>query len=236
MSYAAVGASRAEDLLKYPPHGSTPFEFEVQLGSGEERFLTAAATLMTWGGQLGAGVTVETVSTPEQAPYSSMTFSEGGVPQGQQSNEAFFAPDGTPYLEAGMVVKFVYDGKSPKDREFRVVSTIAEERRVGFVIGVTEATDIGGEEFFSVELRPDETVWAVVRGFLYDERSQAGKLASKNPIKIEMAAAKEQIVALTPAVQAAVKADLTEGNGGGVSRGDSLDEGDSDGDAGTVAE
>lgn len=205
VSYVAVGASQDEDLMKFPPDGSTPFEHEVQLGSGAERFISAASTLMTWGAQEAAGIKVTLLSAPPYEPYASVTFNDSGVPQGHQSNEALFAPDGTPYLEAGSEVTFTLEHRGGKERQMRVVSTITEERRAGFVIGTTESTELAGEEYFRVELRGDDTVWAIVRGFLYDKRSSSSKLASKNPVKAEIAAAKDQIVALTPAVQATVK-------------------------------
>ena len=58
VAYAAIGASGAPDLMRFPPEGSSPYEVELQLGSGEERFLTAANLLMTWNAQRAAGVEV----------------------------------------------------------------------------------------------------------------------------------------------------------------------------------
>ena len=45
VTYGAVGGTQAPDLLYYPPKGYKPLERQVRLGSGEERFETAAAAL-----------------------------------------------------------------------------------------------------------------------------------------------------------------------------------------------
>lgn len=204
VSYAAVGASQAPDLMKYPPTGSTPFEHEVLLGSGEDRFMSASSVLMTWGAQRAAGITVQTVDQETEAKYRKITFRTDGVPEGPGRNDQYFAPDGTPYLEVGQIVH--YTMPDSKQREMRVLSTIDEERRVGFIVGTSTETDITGEEFLSVEFRADQTVWAVARGFLYDERTGGAKLITKNAVKVEIARIQQQLVALTPVVQAAAQA------------------------------
>lgn len=204
VSYAAVGASQAPDLLKYPPTGSTPFEHEVLLGSGEDRFMSASSVLMTWGAQRAAGITVQTVDQETEAKYRKITFRTDGVPEGPGRNDQYFAPDGTPYLEVGQIVH--YTMPDSKQREMRVLSTIDEERRVGFIVGTSTETDITGEEFLSVEFRADQTVWAVARGFLYDERTGGAKLITKNAVKVEIARIQQQLVALTPVVQAVAQA------------------------------
>lgn len=202
VSYASVGASQAADLLKYPPTGSTPFEEEVLLGSGEDRFMSASATLMTWGAQRTAGIEVDLVEKGHESRYSSISFKEGGLPDGPKENEQFFAPDGTPYLEAGHVVNYTISEKTT--RSMRVISVVDEERRVGFVIGTVSDGDVVGEEFFSVEFRADNSVWAVARGFLYDGRNGV-KLLTKNAVKKELALVHDQLHALTPVVQATVQ-------------------------------
>ena len=204
VSYAAVGASQAPDLMKYPPTGSTPFEHEVLLGSGEDRFMSASSVLMTWGAQRAAGITVQTVDQETEAKYRKITFRTDGVPEGPGRNDQYFAPDGTPYLEVGQIVH--YTMPDSKQREMRVLSTIDEERRVGFIVGTSTETDITGEEFLSVEFRADQTVWAVARGFLYDERTGGAKLITKNAVKVEIARIQQQLVALTPVVQAVAQA------------------------------
>lgn len=197
-SYASVGASQAEDLLKFPPAGCTPFQHEVLLGSAEDRFVAASTTLMTWGAQRGAGVTVETVSTAGAPVYTGMIFSETGVPSMPDHDEQQFAPDGTPYLSAGSVVSFSTE-RSPEPSEMRVVSTIDEPRRVGFIIGTTATTGIIGEQLFTVEFRKDDTVWGVARGFFTVEQTGVLGIKGKTMLRAAISQAREQLQSLTPA-------------------------------------
>ena len=202
ISYASVGASQTPDLLKYPPAGSVPFEESVLLGSGEDRFMSASATLMTWGAQRCAGIEVDLLDKGSESKYASISFRDTGLPEGPQADEQLYAPDGTPYLEAGHLVAFQIADNAP--RTMRVISVVDEERRVGFIIGSASESDVVGEEFFSVEFRPDNSVWAVARGFLYDTRNGV-KLLSKSSVKKELARIREQLHALTPVVQATVQ-------------------------------
>ena len=48
VTYGAIGATLAPDLLRYPPSGVRPAEDSVKIGAGRARFDTAAAELMTW--------------------------------------------------------------------------------------------------------------------------------------------------------------------------------------------
>ena len=50
--YGAVGATQAPDLLQYPPHGFKPYEDSIKIGSGEERFHAASASLLFASGLL----------------------------------------------------------------------------------------------------------------------------------------------------------------------------------------
>lgn len=200
VSYASVGASQAPDLMKYPPVGSTPFEEEVLLGSGEDRFISTSSTLMTWGAQTGADIEVELVEKGNEAKYASISFRDSGLPEGPKENEQFFAPDGTPYLEAGHLVRFRMGEEEM--RSMRVISVIDEPGRAGFIIGTAAETDVAGEVFLRVETRSDNSVWAVARGFLYDARKGSKKLLSKNVVKREIARTVAQLHALTPVVQA----------------------------------
>lgn len=202
MSYASVGASQTPDLLKYPPAGSVPFEEEVLLGSGEDRFMSASAALMTWGAQRSAGIEVDLIDKGHESKYASILFRDTGLPEGPEASEQLFAPDGTPYLESGHLVEYRIDEKTA--RSMRVISVIDEARRAGFVVGTASESDVVGEEFFSVEFRSDNTVWAVARGFLYDARNGV-KLLSKSAVKKELARIAEQLHALTPVVQAVVQ-------------------------------
>src|SRR5690606_28962478 len=119
------------DLMRFPPQGSTPFHEEVLLGSGDDRYIIASTSLMTWGAQKNAGISVELLSEEDSAVYSGVQFSSDGVPEVQSHNEKQFAPDGTAFLNAGNVVRLTWpDGG--REREVRVVSTLEEPKRVGF--------------------------------------------------------------------------------------------------------
>lgn len=196
-AYAAVGASTAEDLLKFPPEGTTPFQDSVLLGSGEERFLAAATTLMTWGAHRAAGVTVTQLEREAHPVYRPLGFSEEGQPEIAAPDELRFAPDGTPYLEAGDVVEFTWENGSHA-QQARVVSTIEEPYRVGFTVGSTSVDEVAGEKFYTIEHRDDDTVWATVRGFLMPQTSGVFGIKGKGLVKAEIAWAHEHLVALTP--------------------------------------
>jgi uncharacterized protein (UPF0548 family) len=44
-----------------------------------------------------------------------------------------------------------------------VIYVQREERRIGYALGTLDSTPVIGEEFFSVEWREDDSVWAVMR-------------------------------------------------------------------------
>lgn len=202
-SYGAIGTSQAEDLLKYPPLGSVPFEYESLLGSGEDRFVLSSSLLMTWGAQMGSGISTEVVETGDETHYRGADFTQPEAPQPRRSTEQSFAPDGTPYLSVGTVVRLKYpDGF---EREMRVITVVDEPATVGFVMGTTKPQEIVGEEFFRVEQRSDGSVWAVVRGFYHQEESGIFGIRSKKRLKMLIAHAEDDIFALTPAGVAELK-------------------------------
>ena len=49
VTYAAVGASQAPDLLQYPPQGYRPLEMRGRVGHGDERWEWAVDALLTGG-------------------------------------------------------------------------------------------------------------------------------------------------------------------------------------------
>jgi uncharacterized protein (UPF0548 family) len=49
------------------------------------------------------------------------------------------------------------------EHEFRVIYIIRESRRVGFGLGTLDEHPVIGEEYFGLEWRDDDSVWAVVR-------------------------------------------------------------------------
>ena len=165
IAYGAIGASAAPDLLRFPPAESTPYEEEVQLGSGPERFLTAANLLMTWGAQRVAGVEVLDIESGEPGDYSGVTFTEDGTPEINTPPEELFTPEGEPYLQPGSTATFKIDGGV--SRRIMVVSTTIEPRKLGFSWGDCEEVPGFGEQQLLVEHRSDGTVWAIARGFAF---------------------------------------------------------------------
>lgn len=164
LAYAAIGASDAFDLLRFPPEGSTPYEEEVQLGSGDDRFHTAANLLMTWGAQRAAGVDVIDIQQAATLDYAGLQFTDG-VPELGAEPEHLFSTEGEPYISAGTAATF--QTAEGEERRIMVVSTMIEPRRLGFTWGDRDEVSGCGEQLIAVEHRSDGTVWAVVRGFAF---------------------------------------------------------------------
>lgn len=169
VAYAAIGASGAPDLMRFPPDGSTPYEEALQLGSGAERFLTAANLLMTWGAQRAAGVDVVDVELGEPFDYTGIHFAEDGQPEVKDEPEELFSPEGEPYVQPGTRATFKLG--DAKDRRIMVISTIVEQRRLGFTWGDRDESPGLGEQLLFVEHRDDGTVWAIARGFAFPQSS-----------------------------------------------------------------
>lgn len=174
LAYAAIGASDSPDLLRFPPEGSTPYEEVLQLGSGVDRFHTAANLLMTWGAQRIAGVEVSDVQQGPALEYAGVQFTEG-VPEVGPDPEYLFTTEGDPYILAGTAATFSVAGGEP--RRIMVVSTVVEPRRLGFTWGDRDEVSGCGEQLITVEHRADGTVWAVARGFAFMQAS--GLLAGR---------------------------------------------------------
>lgn len=196
VAYAAVGASRAPDLLRFPPTGSTPYEESLRLGSGEERFVLASSILMTWGAQRGAGLHVEIVRRGTGGDYDGVTFGADGVAHVPAAREDTFAPDGEPYLTAGTTAMLTPEGG--KSRRVLVVYTVDEASRVGFAWGTGDDLGAIGEQQFTVEHRTDGTVWAVARGFLVAPKNGLLGLKARADIRDAIEAVKQQLQALSP--------------------------------------
>src|SRR5690554_6531772 len=96
--YAAVGASADHDLQRFPPEGSTPFEYAFKIGSGAERFLMGTNTLMTWGAQRAAGIEVTDIEVGSEPQYSAITFTHDGSPEPAPEAEVRYGSDGEAFL------------------------------------------------------------------------------------------------------------------------------------------
>lgn len=197
-AYAAVGASKLPDLMRFPPDGSTPYEEVLQLGSGQDRFIAASSLLMTWGAQRGAGVEVTNVERGSDDAYVGPEFDEQGRAKAVSDVEEQFGPDGEPYLVAGSTAVLTAPGK--ESRSVLVVYTVTEDRMVGFAWGTSDEHGAVGEQRFTVEHREDDTVWAVARGFLTSPKNGLLGLKARAVIRDAIDAAREQIGALAPGV------------------------------------
>ncbi|GAA1756656.1 DUF1990 family protein [Agromyces humatus] len=170
VTYGAIGATLAPDLLRYPPDGYRPAEDSVRLGSGAERFERAAESLMTWGIQQGAGFEVVDVSAGTGAQYPGIVYDADGAPLAQQPEPHAvqrFSSDGTPYITAGVAATLRRRGRlRSADTHVLVVYVIDEPGRVGFAYGTTSDGPESGEESFILEHRDDDTVWLTIRSLL----------------------------------------------------------------------
>ncbi|MDN4615229.1 DUF1990 domain-containing protein [Leifsonia sp. F6_8S_P_1B] len=169
VTYGAVGGTQAADLLYYPPKGYRPLERSVRLGSGEERFETAASALLAWGVQRGSGILVTNVEEGTGVQYEGIEYNADGSPRGMREHrveEHVFADDGTPFIRNGMtaLLKIPF-GPFKVGAPVRVVYVIDEPERKGFAYGTLHGHPESGEEAFLVELRSDGTVWFVLRAF-----------------------------------------------------------------------
>ncbi len=184
--YVAVGASSAFDLMRFPPDGSIPFELELQLGSGSNRFVTASSLLMTWHAQRGAGIEVVDIVEGDGGQYSGVAFDDQGTPQPSEEADVHYSPSGDPFLTAGTVATFRRAGRHV-ERRIRVVYTIGEPRRLGFAWGNADDAGVVGERVLAVEHRDDGTVWATARGFLWPKpmalRGRKGKTGIRSAVK-----------------------------------------------------
>lgn len=196
VAYAAVGATKAPDLLRFPPEGSSPYEEELRLGSGNERFILASSLLMTWGAQRGAGIPVDAVERGPDDEYEGVVFDAEGRAQAAGPREDFFGPDGEPYLNAGTTAMLGSEGKGA--RRILVVYTVNEDRRVGFAWGTCDEDGPTGEQRIVVEHRDDDTVWAVARGFLTPTKGGLLGLKARSDLKAAIELVRKQMQALTP--------------------------------------
>jgi uncharacterized protein (UPF0548 family) len=180
VTYGAIGATLAPDLLRYPPDGYRPAEDSVRLGSGAERFERSAESLMTWGIQRGAGFTVADVSAGTGAQYPGIVYDAEGMPLAEQPaprTEARYSADGTPYITAGMTATLRRKGRiRTRSTPVLVVYVIDEPDRIGFAYGTTADGPESGEESFILEHRDDDTVWLTIRSIL---RTRGGIFAPR---------------------------------------------------------
>jgi uncharacterized protein (UPF0548 family) len=172
VSYAAVGASQASDLMEYPPEGYRPLERRVRIGHGAARFQHAWITALSWGIQRNSGFAVELIDSPQEVTgslYVPVHFDSAGrpiAPAFTGGAETIYGPDGHPLLAPGdTAVLTLPVGPFRLKAPVRVVYVVDEPKRKGFAYGTLAGHPADGEEAFIVEMRDDDSVWLLIRAF-----------------------------------------------------------------------
>ena len=163
VSYAAVGATQAADLMQYPPRGFRPFEKRARIGHGPLRWSFASQSVLSWGIQRRSGFAVEMTETPEEVTdqsYVPVSLDTAGVPvppgNSDDEDEAVYGSDGTAIVAAGDSVWLrIPAGPFSVKAPARVVYVINEKKRKGFAYGTLAGHPEPGEESFVVELADD---------------------------------------------------------------------------------
>ncbi|WP_370544971.1 DUF1990 family protein [Herbiconiux sp. VKM Ac-1786] len=170
LSYAAVGATQAPDLLYFPPKGFRPMQVRARLGSGQARFEAASSRLMAWGVQRGAGIRVGEIQppAPSETDWAGLRYDETGAPLGPLAAhpEQAYGEDGTPLVTPGTTAELTISAFGLKvTAPVRVVYLVDEPGRLGFAYGTLPGHPESGEESFVVEQLADGSVWIVIRAF-----------------------------------------------------------------------
>ncbi|MBX3100059.1 MAG: DUF1990 domain-containing protein [Salinibacterium sp.] len=145
VTYGAVGASQAPDLLSFPPAGFRPFEGRARIGHGEARWRSARLQVLSWGVKRRSGFRVELIASDAST-----------------RNEQVYSPDGFELVHPGDTAMLHF---GPLLEPVRVVYVIDDADRCGFGYGTLEGHPLQGEESFMIEHRADDSVWIVVRSF-----------------------------------------------------------------------
>ena len=172
VTYAAVGATAAEDLVRHPPTGYRPIQRRARIGHGDERFDYASTQILSWGIQRASGFQVDPVDVPADLShpgYVPVGFDDDGRPTQPAlvaEREQVFAPDGTPLLVAGDTVLLrIPIGPVRFTAPARVVYVVDEPNRVGFAYGTLPGHPEDGEEAFVVDRKGDGSVWITITAF-----------------------------------------------------------------------
>jgi uncharacterized protein (UPF0548 family) len=172
VSYGAIGATQAKDLLRYPPTGYRAIERRARIGHGDARFEFAWSQTMSWGIQKGVGFRIELAHAPAQVSnqtYIPVSFDDDGnpIPAMTDDPHALFGSDGTAFLKPGDTALLVIPiiGSLGVRSPVRVVYVIDEPKRKGFAYGTLPGHPEDGEEAFIVSQSDDGSVWLTVRAF-----------------------------------------------------------------------
>jgi uncharacterized protein (UPF0548 family) len=172
VSYAAVGATQAADLMQYPPAGFRPYQKRVRIGHGPLRWSFASQAVLSWGVQRRSGLKIETTQSPAEVTdqsYVPVSLDTGGVPVPRKEvagEEVIYGSDGTTMVAPGDTVWLhIPVGPFSLKAPARVVYVVNEKKRRGFAYGTLAGHPERGEESFIVELADDGSVWLEIRAF-----------------------------------------------------------------------
>ena len=173
VTYAAVGATQASDLLVNRPAGFRPFRERVRVGHGDDRWRHAWTTVLAWGIQTRSGFRVELSDAPAAVTdqtYVPVSFDPSGAPipsqVGVHADEVVFGPDGMPFVTPGVTARLsIPFGPFRIPAPARVVYVVDEPRRRGFAYGTLHGHPESGEESFIVEQTDDGSVWLEISAF-----------------------------------------------------------------------
>jgi uncharacterized protein (UPF0548 family) len=150
LNYAAINATTSVEVVAFPPFGFHSAEYRHRIGSGARRFDLAGRSLMTWGALRAAGFGVEDV---QAEPASEWPRSAG--PQ--------FLEDGTPWITPGMTAVLTSADPALAAGPVKVVSTVEEPGRIGYVFGSMPGHQECSERFLLVEHDADDGVRVTLR-------------------------------------------------------------------------
>jgi uncharacterized protein (UPF0548 family) len=173
VSYGAVGATQAPDLLQYPPSGFRPVERRVRVGHGDARWEYAWTQLFTWGMQRLSGMGVDVSDTPGEVTaltYTPVGFDGSGNPVApatiDSAGDALYGPDGTSFLRPGDTANLLIPfGPLRVGAPVRVVYVIDEPDRKGFAYGTLPGHPESGEEAWVLTRSDDGSIWLSIRAF-----------------------------------------------------------------------
>ena len=107
VTYGAVGGTKAQDLMSYPPAGFRPFQQRSRIGHGVLRWEHAWQSTLSWGIQRNSGMVVRLQDSPSQVTegtYTPVTFDSAGTPvapEVTEDDEVVYGAQGQPFITPG---------------------------------------------------------------------------------------------------------------------------------------
>lgn len=173
VNYGEIGVTRADDLVDHPPRGYRVYERRSRVGHGEARWEHAWQTVLTWGMQRGAGLSVKLIEAPPhvtEGTYQPVVFDTGGMPvvssTRSEEGDVLYGPQGEPFISPGdTAILGLKVGPFHFDAPCRVIYVIDERDRRGFAYGTLDGHPETGEAAFIVDRTDDGSVWLTIRSF-----------------------------------------------------------------------